>query len=376
MGSKGRLLILANAESTIYCFRREVIKKLVEDGYEVFVSYPCGKYTKEIESTGCTVIDTKVNKKGKNPFEELSLIAEYKKIIKEIKPDLVITYTIKPNIYGGLAATKLKVKYINTVTGLGVVFMKNTPLNLYVRHLLKKALRKSSCVFFENEYNLKLLTENGTCKAPTVLIPGTGVNLELHKFEEMTDSDTIGFVVVSHLLKDKGYDQIFNVVERIKDKYGDRVRFDIIGRMPSSNYKEKVDELASKGYIVYHGEIRQEEVHAILKDGQCLIHASHHEGLSNAIMEACATGRPAIVTDIPGCKEVVDDNLNGYLFEKCNANALYDCVDKFINLPFETRKEMGIKSRRKVEREFDRNSVIDTYESVINKVIGNTESDK
>lgn len=373
---KGRLLILANAESTIYCFRREVIKKLADDGYEVFVSYPCGKYTKEIEATGCVVIDTKVNKKGKNPIEELSLIAEYKKIIKSVNPDLVITYTIKPNIYGGLAAQRLKVKYINTVTGLGVVFMKNTPLNLYVRHLLKKALKKSSRVFFENEYNMKLLTDNGTCKAPTVLIPGTGVNLNLHKFEEMTDSDVIGFVVVSHLLKDKGYDEIFNVVERIKNKYGDKVRFDIIGRMPNDTYKQQVDELVNKGNIVYHGEIRQEEVHTILKDGQCLIHASHHEGLSNAIMEACATGRPAIVTNIPGCREVVDDNVNGYLFEKLNADELYNCVDKFINLPFEARREMGIASRRKVEREFDRNSVIATYESVIAETLKDAGVDK
>lgn len=376
MEHKGRLLIFANAESTVYCFRREVIEKLVKDGYEVFVSYPCGKYTKDIEATGCTVINTNVNKKGRNPFEELSLIAKYKKIIKTVKPDLVVTYTIKPNIYGGLAARKLKVKYINTVTGLGVVFMKNTPLNLYVRHLLKKAFKKSSCVFFENEYNLKLLTNNGTCKVPTVLIPGTGVNLKLHKFEDMADSDKVGFVVVSHLLKDKGYDEIFEVVKRIKNKYGDKVRFDIVGRMPNNTYKKQVDGLVDKGYIEYHGEIRQEEVHAILKDCQCLIHASYHEGLSNVVMEACATGRPAIVTDIPGCREVVDDNVNGYLFEKRNADGLYDCVDRFINLPFDARKKMGIAARLKVEREFDRNSVIETYESVIVETIKDAECEK
>ncbi len=376
MEHKGRLLILANAESTVYCFRRELIEKLVKDGYEVFVSFPCEKYAKVIEATGCTVIDTKVNKKGRNPFEELSLIAEYKNIIKTVKPDLVVTYTIKPNIYGGLAARKLNVKYINTVTGLGVVFMKNSSLNLYVRHLLKKALKKSSCVFFENEYNLKLLTDSGICKAPTVLTSGTGVNLELYKFEDMTDSDKVGFVVVSHLLKDKGYDEIFEVVKRIKDKYGDKVHFDIVGRMPNNSYKKQIDELVDNGYIVYHGEIRQEEVRLILKNGQCLIHASHHEGLSNAVMEACATGRPAIVTDIPGCREAVDDNVNGYLFEKCNASELYECVDRFINLPFDARKKMGIAARRKVEREFDRNSVIETYESIIAQTIKDAECEK
>lgn len=366
--AKKRILIVANTESTIYCFRREVIKALAESGYEIFVSYPRGKFAEEIENLGCTVVDTKVNKKGKNIFEELKLISTYNKLIRELKPDLVVTYTIKPNIYASLAAMSLKVPYINTVTGLGEVFQRNTVLNLFLRHELKKAFKKSQMVFLQNTENLQKLKQNKILGKNYTLVSGAGVNLELHSFTEMPQAKAVKFVTVSHLLKDKGYDELLDAIELVKGRYAD-AEFQIIGRMPNDCYKERVEAMQLSGKIVYLGEVKQEQVHEIEVRSHCLIHASHHEGMSNAIMEACATGRPVIASDIAGCREAVEDGKNGYLFTVCSREGLVDKIEKFLNLSAEELKRMGQYSRQKMEREFDRKAVIAQYKKCIDAVL-------
>jgi glycosyltransferase involved in cell wall biosynthesis len=365
----GRILILANENSTIYNFRRELLHRLVTENHEVVISLPHHERNIELEKIGCKIDEIELSRSGINPLKELALLYSYKKQITRINPDVVLTYTAKPNIYGSLACQKLNIPYINNVTGLGSVFQSENTIKKIMLVLQKKAYKKSSCVFFQNEANRKYFLEKNIVGKNNRLLPGSGVNLNLHKFEEYPKDDgKIKFILVSRVRKDKGFDEMFEAIRKLSIQY-QNIEFHMVGWYEDDNYKGKVDEMVKNYPVIYHGSQIQEQVHELIKECHCLIHPSYHEGMANVLLEAASTGRPVLASNIPGCQETFDEGVSGYSFEVRNKSALINTIEQFIKLPYENKKQMGIAGRAKVEREFDRQIVIDSYMEEIHKLL-------
>lgn len=354
-----KILILANNDLGLYNFRKELIEEFIELEHEVYISLPNGPKILELEKIGCKYIETTVDRRGINPINDLKLLFKYIKIIMNIEPNYVLTYTIKPNIYGGIACRIKKVKQIANITGLGTALENKGFLQKIAIFLHKIALKNVYCCFAQNEENLKFLQNHKIANNKLKLIPGSGVNLEKYKLLEYPkEDDPIEFLFISRIMKEKGIDQYLETAEYIKSKYSN-TKFHILG-FCEQEYNEKLNELQNKNIIEYHG--RQDNIIPFMQKASCIIHPTYYpEGMSNVLLEACASGRPIITTNRAGCREIVDNGINGYVIKEKDSKDLIEKVEKFINLSNEEKKQMGLAGRRKVEKEFDRNTVVQAY---------------
>ena len=352
-----KILILTNHDLGLYKFRKELLETLVKDN-EVFVSLPVGKFTENIKRIGCTYIETTFNRKGTSVKDDLILYKEYKEMIKEVKPDVVLTYTIKPNVYGGLACQNLKVPYIANVTGLGSAIENGGLLSFISINLYRFGLRKANKIFFQNKANKEFMNNKGIGLKNSDILPGSGVNInEFIPFDYPNDK-TIEFTYVGRIMKEKGFDQYIEAAKYIKNKYSNTI-FHVCGPY-EDDYKDIVENLVKNNTIEYNGYV--EDMTTIYKQIHCTVHPTYYpEGLSNVLLETCACARPIITTDRPGCKEIVDDGFNGYIVKQKDSNDLIEKIEKFLSLTNDERKELGLNARRKVEKEFDRQIVIDKY---------------
>lgn len=365
-----KLLLIVNDETTIYNFRREILRAFHVRGYDVTLCIPKGEHTKEIENCGCRIVNVEVDRHGTNPIRDLKFLKICLKQIKLIKPDVVLTYTVKPNIYGSIAAQFKGVPYINNVTGLGTVLQNNSMLARLMLKLQKFAYRKSACVFFQNKSNYRALLDKTVVSktTPVEILPGSGVNLELHSFVPMRPDDgTVKFVIVSRIRADKGYNEFFDAATAIKAKYPN-TEFHVIGWYEEEFYKQRIGELVDKGVIIYHGKQLQERVHSIVASCDCSVLPSYHEGMANVLLEAAATGRPVIASKVPGCEETFDEGTTGYGCAVKSAESLRCAIEKMILTPYAKRVEMGQMGRRKMEKEFDRSFVANRYIQCIEKI--------
>ena len=354
-----RILILANNDLGLYNFRKELIEKLLELNYEVYISLPNGNKVEEMIQMGCKFIETDVDRRGTNPIKDLKLIFKYNRIVKDTKPDIILTYTIKPNIYGGISARIKKTPYIANITGLGTALENGGILQKILIYLYKVALKSVKCCFAQNEENLKFLENHKIAKGKLSLIPGSGVNLEKFRVLNYPDeNEPIEFLFISRIMKEKGIDQYIETAEYIRTKYPN-TKFHILG-FCEQEYETKLKELQDRDIIIYHG--RQDDIIPYLEKASCTIHPTYYpEGMSNVLLESCASGRPIITTNRAGCREIVDDGINGYIVEEKNTKDLIEKVEKFLQLTNEERKQMGFAGRKKVEKEFDRKIVVEEY---------------
>lgn len=361
-----RVLILSNSDEGIYRFRKELLIELLKNN-EVFVSVLDGRYVKLIEQLGCRYVPIDFNRKGTNPIKDIKLLNDYKKILKEINPDVVLTYTIKPNVYGGLACQSKKTPYISTITGLGSAIENGGLLQKISLLLYKVGLKKVKKVFFQNEMNMDFMVENKVIdKSDAVLVSGSGVNLEEYKYLDYPSDKTIDFVYIGRIMKEKGFDQFVDAARYITANYKN-ARFHVCG-MYEDEYKDIVESLQKDGVLKYHGNVI-DMINQIYKMIQCTIHPSYYaEGLSNVLLETCASGRSIITTDRPGCREVVKDGYNGFIVNEKDSLDLINKIESFINLSYEDRKQMGLNARKYVEERFDRNGVIKKYIEEIENV--------
>lgn len=364
-----KILILANSSGGLYDFRGEVLKKLIDNSYEVVVSLPDNTKVSEIESLGCRVVNTYINRRGVNPKEDFKLLRSYFSLLKEEKPDLVLTYTIKPNVYGGYACSRLKIPYISTVTGLGSTFQWDGLKKKFIVMMYKIGLKKCNCVFFQNRENMQIFDSLGIKGKDSKLVNGSGVNLKKHAFEEYPghDGDVTKFLYIGRFMKEKGSDELLDSARKLKEKYADKVSVTALG-YPDEDYEDKLEKAKNEGYLEVISF--KKDVHPYIKEADAIVMPSYHEGMSNVILEASSTGRPILASDISGCKEGVDDGVSGYLFESRSSKALYDAMDKFMNLSVSDRARMGQAARNKMEREFDRDRVADAYLTKIKSVLG------
>ena len=353
-----RLLILANSDSAIFKFRQELITVL-SDHFHIGLGIPFGQYMNEIKNDKYDFFDIPVNRHGMNPVEDLKLMNHYKKVINEFKPDVVLEYTIKPNIYGSIVCAKKKIPCLCNITGLGSALEKKGILQKLLIVMYRQSMMHVNTIFFQNSAGKYFFKKNNIGKDEQyVLLPGSGVNLERFQLIEYPQKDKQIFLFVARVIKQKGIDEFLDVAQRFSDE-GLNAEFHICGAC-EEEYQEKLDKLDRDGIIVYHGLIKDmREMYSI---STCVVLPSYYpEGQSNVLLEGAASGRPLITTDHPGCREAVEDKVTGFLVRKKDSDDLYDKVKIVYNMSYIDRKKMGRCGRHYVEQNFDRNIVIDKY---------------
>ena len=360
-----KILILANNDIGLYKFRKELIQKLVQ-GYKVYISLPYGKHISKLEEIGCEFIDTPISRRGTNPITDLKLLWNYKKIIKSIKPDIVLTYTIKPNVYGGIMCRINRVPYVPNITGLGTAVENGGLLQKITLGLYKASLKKASCVFFQNKENKEFLSSKISIDNHK-LIPGSGVNLRHYSCLDYPQSREVHFLFIARVMKEKGINEYLEAAEFIRDKYP-YTKFHVLG-FCEDEYEKKLKEMQDKDIIEYHG--MQSDVREFHKFAHCTIHPTFYpEGMSNVLLESAACGRPLITTNRSGCKEIVEKERTGYIVKEKDSLDLIEKIEMFLNLDNKERERMGTLGREKVEKEFNRDIVVNSYLEVIEKTLG------
>lgn len=355
-----KILAFANDDAGLLLIRRELLQAILDEGHELVVSVPDGPKVAALKALGCRVILTPMSRRGTNPIKDGRLLFQYIRLVKREKPNLILTFTIKPNIYGSMAARIFKVPYIPNITGIGTAMANAGPVQKIVFMLYTVALKKAKCVFFQNQVNMDLFLRKKLLKHPKCarLIPGSGVNLEKHSYEPYPDDEerTV-FLFIGRIMRDKGVNELFDAAKSVKRDHPS-AKFVLIGSQ-EEDYEAQIKELQSEGIVESLGFC--ENVHELIKKSHCVVLPSYHEGVANALLEAAACGRPVIATDVPGCRETFVDGVSGFSCEARNAKSLYQQLKRFLSLTKEEREQMGKAGRKKVEREFDRRIVIDAY---------------
>ncbi len=357
-----KILFLANHFITLYSFRKELISKLISDGHEVYLSLPESEENKYFTDLGCKIIPTKINRRGVNPIEDIKLVLFYKKMIPQINPDIIFSYTIKPNVYGTMV-TNGKYKQVCNVTGTGGTFLEDNLVAKICRMLYRYSVKKCYKVFFQNTGDRDMFIKNRMVKDNWDMLPGSGVNLEQFSVVPLPDGDEVNFIFIGRVMKLKGIDEYLDAAKAVREKYPN-TNFYIAGFIEEGEYKEKVNSYGDA--VVPLGFIK--DITAEIKKCHCTILPSHGgEGVPNVLLESAAMGRICIGSAIPGTSDVIDDGKTGYLFEPGNSEKLIDSINKVMKLTAEQKKEMGLVGRSKVENEFNREIVIQKYVDEVEK---------
>ena len=357
-----RILILSNSDSGLFQFRGELIKELSIDSNVICCVPNEDGYIGKLEQLGCKCIETPFNRRSINPIQDLILLNSYRKLIKSIQPSIVLTYTIKPNVYGGIACQQLKVPYIANITGLGTSIENGGIISRIAMLLYRIGLRRASCVFFQNCYNQNTFIKKNIISGKSRLIPGSGVNVDFHKFEPYPeDTNMFRFLFVGRVMKDKGIEELLSAIDMLNSK-GEKIFLDVVGGY-DQDYSKNLTEYEKKGILKYHG--KQNDVHKFYKNAHCVVLPSYHEGMANVMLEAAATGRPVITTNIPGCQETFIDGITGLGCDPKDVKSLYISMKKMLDLTWNQRNQMGIAGRNLVSQKFDRKIIVNAYKEEI-----------
>ncbi len=361
-----KVMIFVNHDVVIYNFRLELVERLLKEKYQVIISAPNGEKIEKLKQLGCTHVVTDIRRHGTNLFRELKLLVHYYRILRKNQPDVVLTYTVKPNLYVGLVCRLLKIPYIANITGLGTAFAKPGMLSKCLLIFYRFALKKAWKVFFQNSDNQHVMQVHKVVHGNDALLPGSGVNLEKNAYESYPEeSQGITFITIGRIMKDKGTDELIAAATAVKKEFPE-TRFVMLGFFDGV-YEQKIQEAQENGIIEYDGF--QEDVHDFIKKSHALIHPSYHEGMANVILEAAATGRPILASDIPGCREAIDDHATGLLFAPRDVQSLEKTIREFVCFSHDEKAEMGRLGRIKMQEHFDRSIVVDAYMREIKSIL-------
>lgn len=349
-----KILIITNHSYMLYRFRRELIQQLQKE-HDVVLAMPFVGHEEDFQAMGLRCIRTDIDRRGINPFTDLKLLQHYRKILKAEKPELVITYSIKPNIYAGLVCSWLKIPFCANVQGLGTAF-HTKGLAQFVTALYKAAFRKVKMVFFENQGNArdffdrKIISEN-----KITVLPGAGINLEAYPFVSYPKNEKCHFLYLGRIMREKGIDELFSAIRRLHTERAKEFHLDLVGFF-DDDYEEAVNALVADGIATFHGF--QTDPQPFYAAADCIILPSYHEGLSNVLLEAAATGRPVITSNIHGCMEAVIEGESGLLCQPGNADSLYEAMKTFLALHHEEKASMGRRGREHMQAQFDKKIVV------------------
>lgn len=349
------ILILANYDVGLYRFRRELIQSLLERN-EVLIALPEGNLVHPLEEMGCHFVDTPIDRRGLNPVTDLKLFFRFFKLLRQQKPDLVITYTIKPNVYGGLACRIQGVPYAINVTGLGSVFQSKGFVREVAKFLYRMAAKRAKVVFFENTANMELFQkEKIVSSSQSRVLSGAGVNLEYFTCTPYPSSEETRFAFAGRVMKEKGVEELFAAMERLRAE-GENCTLDVLGGY-EEDYADAIRRYEEAGWLKYYGYV--EDVRPYVEKAHCVVLPSYHEGMANTNLEGAAMGRPIITSNIPGCCEAVLDGKSGLLCKPQNADSLYDAMKQFLSLSATAREQMGKTGRKHMEAMFDKKKVVE-----------------
>lgn len=361
-----RILFLSNHYITLYAFRRELIGRLAADGHEVYISVPEDDRNKYFEALGCRLIITPMSRRGVNPLEDLELLRQYRRMMTELKPDIVFSYTIKPNIYGSLAANRMRIKQVCNITGTGATFLGGGLVSHVAKMMYRLSVRRAYKVFFQNTGDRDFFVSRGMAPADSQLLPGSGVNLEQHSLCPMPEGETVSFIYIGRVMAVKGIEQYLACAAHIRSRYP-YTRFYIAGFIEEARFEPVIKAACEKGDIEYLGF--QEDIDQWLRRCHCVILPSlGGEGVPNALLEAAATGRACIASRVNGSVDAVEEGRTGYLFAPGSERELIEKAEQFLSLSREEQSAMGLAGRAKMEREFDRELVIARYMKEVDRL--------
>ena len=382
MAEKALIALLTNNDDDVYCFRLELIKAMMDAGFRVLISCPDGPKFDVMEEIGLRknqefiYDDPPIDRRGTSVKKDYNLMMHYKKLFKEYKPAVVLTYTAKPNVYASLIAHKLHIPVINNVTGLGSIVNESGLKKKFIMWLFKRAYCSSSCIMFQNSTNMELAKKLGWVKGDCKLIPGSGVDLKRYPVQDYPEGgnglegETVVFNYIGRILHDKGVDDYIAAAKRIKEKYPN-TEFNMLGFIEptESHYENELKQLGEEGLVFYRGS--QKDVKPWIKRAHGIIHPSTYgEGMSNVLLENASSGRLIITTDNPGCRETVNDGVSGFIYPGGDVDALVAKIETVVHeMTNDERKTMGLEGRKKIEKEFSREIVIDAYLTKIKELI-------
>ncbi len=376
---KPKVLIALNTAWNLVNFRAGLIRGLLDAGYEVVTVAPSDEYVPRLLELGCGYVPLAMHNQGTHPVRDLLLLWRFWRLLRKVRPDVFLGYTVKPNVYGSLAAHALGIPVINNIAGLGAVFIKRNWLSRLVEGMYLLALSRSARVFFQNEDDRRLFVDGGLVRAEvTDRLPGSGV--DLIRFSPVLLADTLRermrFLLIARMLWDKGVGEFVEAACLLKQR-GVDAEFCLLGFLdvqnPAAISRKQMDEWVAEGVVHYLGV--SDNVQVEIAQADCVVLPSYREGTPRTLLEAAAMARPIVTTDAVGCREVVADGINGYLCKPKDAFDLANKMEQIASMSPAERKSMGIRGREKVEREFDEQIVIDKYLSVIQAVLAKKPSE-
>lgn len=360
------VLFLANKDNVLYNFRKEVVMAVKNAGYRVVLCSPYGKKIDYFIERNCEFIDISMDRRGTNIFNDFKLIRSYKRIIKKVKPDIVLTYTSKPSIYGGYICGKCKIPYIVNNAGL---METEGMLAAILRILYRVGWSNASCMMYQNIREKEVVNPILKNKVRYRIIPGSGVNLEEFTYRKYpADDDVIIFNYVARIVKMKGIEEYLECAKKIKLKFPN-TEFRIFGDFDDDKYREQISNLEKENIVKYYGV--QFDMKPYIEEAHAVIHPSYYEGMTNVVLEHGAVGRPSIGSDIPGVREEIEDGRTGFLFKVKDVDSMVLSVESFLKLSHDEKVLMGINARKKMESCFNRDIVIDIYMEEIKNVLYN-----
>jgi glycosyltransferase involved in cell wall biosynthesis len=367
------IILAGNTAWGIYNFRGKLIQTFITNSYKVTVLAPEDKdFTPKLKKMSANFINTPINPKGTNPIQDLQLLIHYNKIFKREKPDFIFFYTIKPNIYGSMAAQHYKIPHIAVTTGLGYIFLTNNLVSRISKRLYKIAFKNVSQIWFlNNDDKQTFLCHKLVDEKKAFIIKGEGIDLDKFYIVSLQKNIPIVFLLVARMLWDKGIGEFVEAARIIKQKYPN-TKFQLLGYLGVNNpaviQKEQMDKWQAEGFVDYLGFA--DNVKPFIDAATCIVLPSYREGIPFTLLEAAASGKPIITTNTTGCKEVIEDGVTGFMCEVKDVESLAACMEKIIKLSPEEYKDMALAGRTKMEKEFDVQLVMKRYLEVLDSNLG------
>lgn len=364
-----KIAVVVNTSWNLYNFRMNFIKELLAQGHEVHTIAPLDGFTPLVEEAGCIHHPIRMDSRGANPIKDMGLILEFLLIYRRVKPDIILHYTIKPNVYGTLAAAMLRIPVINNVCGLGTVFLKKDIVSAVAMFLYRVSFRFAKKVFFQNPDDRDLFVSRKLVPANAAdLLPGSGIDLSRFSPMEYNRNKEFTFLMISRLISDKGVYEYIDAVRKLRAK-GVNARFQLLGARDPLHKRgisdEEIDQWIDTGVIEYLGTTN--DVREYIRAADCIVLPSYREGTPRTLLEAASSCRPIIATDVPGCNHVVVNHYNGLLCKLKDANDLADKMEEITGYDDDKLKTFGRNGRLKMQEEYDESLVINKYLEALKK---------
>lgn len=368
--NKKKLAFVANTAWSMFNFRHGLLSRLIYDGYQLTIIAPRDEFSDKLQKMGCAVVDLPMEAKGTNPLQELKLIYTLYRIYQQITPDFIIHYTIKPNVYGSFAAKIAGIPSLAITTGLGYTFVNDNFIAKIARQLYKMAFRYPKEVWFLNEDDRQaFLAYSLVRENKAKLLHGEGVNVShFSPIPSASDNNSTTFLLVARMLWDKGIGEYIEAARVIKSKYP-KTHFQLLGACdvpnPSLISREQISIWESEGIVEYLGTT--DDVRTVIANVDCVVLPSYREGIPRTMLEAAAMAKPLIVSDAPGCKDVVINGKTGFLCKVKNRDSLAAAMELIINQSTQERVDMGVAGRNLVLQKFDEQVVIKKYIDMLSR---------